>query len=261
MVRREERGQVALIVMLMSVVALALGLSVSNRTIEETRIASDEELLGEAFNYAESGVDKYLATGGTNFGDVGGSSVVEVRDIGDSNVVDFGEFVVAGRPAQFWLVGHNADGSLNFADSYDGSTIRLVVDSDFAGAVKVDLYYRSDVTSDYGVYRWGLNMGQAGVIEGFDDMLSDRVSLNMNAVANTTPVLLVVVPFGDGTNIRLEELFGGTIPRQGEEIISTGQSRRGENEARKTVRVMRRYEVPGYFLRAVTSMSGSVLSN
>lgn len=64
---KSEKGQIALIVLLVSAITMTIGLSLSRKTVTETKIQTDQELLKQAFNTAESGVDYYLGTGKTEY--------------------------------------------------------------------------------------------------------------------------------------------------------------------------------------------------
>jgi Tfp pilus assembly protein PilX len=78
LIDKRESGQVALIVLIVSAVVLTLGLSTSKRTVTENKITTEEGLLKEAFNVAESGIEYYLSTGSTAYTDVGSSGTAYV---------------------------------------------------------------------------------------------------------------------------------------------------------------------------------------
>ncbi|MDD2482862.1 MAG: hypothetical protein PHE71_01085 [Candidatus Shapirobacteria bacterium] len=57
---QSNQGQIAIIVLLASAILLTLGMSASRKTVTDTKVDTDEELLKEAFNTAESGINNYL---------------------------------------------------------------------------------------------------------------------------------------------------------------------------------------------------------
>ena len=109
-----KNGQVAIIVLLVSAVLMTLGLSLSKKSTVETKIDTNEELLKEAFNAAESGIDYYLGTGNNNYNAPGGqsSALVTTENIGGGSTLNFGEYIPVNGTEFYWLVNHNSDGSL-----------------------------------------------------------------------------------------------------------------------------------------------------
>src|SRR3989338_3351838 len=61
--RKNEKGQAFLIVVLVMVVALTVGLSVASRTVTNLRTTAEEENSQRAFSAAEAGIEKALKTG------------------------------------------------------------------------------------------------------------------------------------------------------------------------------------------------------
>ena len=67
MINKNSKGQIALVILVISAIVMTIGLSVSKKTVVETKITTDEEQLKQAFNAAESGIDNYLGTGRKTF--------------------------------------------------------------------------------------------------------------------------------------------------------------------------------------------------
>jgi len=250
---RGVKGQVALIVLVVSAVGMTLGLSLSKKAIVETKIDTDDELLRQAFNAAESGVEYYLGTGEMSYTNTEGENAeVTVTDFGSGQEISSDGFVSQNEKALFWLVGHDVDGEIDYGSHYGGDSVEIRLKDGFAGAVAVDYYYR-----DGGVYkvkRYGYNYG--GQATGFEDKTGD-VSLSLEA--GTTPLLIAVSPFFEGSEITL--LGSENFPAQGEEIKSVGRvADNSMGGVSQQVQVFHRYEVPLFMLSAVSS-GGSILSN
>ena len=247
------KGQVALIVLLVSAVVMTVGLSMSEKAVVETKIDTDEELLKQAFNAAESGIDYYLGTGEVDYSASDGSSAeVEAEDFGEGETVNFGEFVNENDSALFWLVGHDGGDDIDFGDYYEGDSVDIGVGGDFAGAVKVDYYYLDG--GEYKVKRFGFN---------YED---DRIANFTNGGGATvdtslgTPLLLAVMPIFEGTEFTFDG--SGGFPSQGEEIRAVGKvADDSMGGVSQTVKVYERYKVPLFMLEVITAVDDSVLSN
>jgi hypothetical protein len=247
MINKKEKGQVVLIVLLVSALVLTMGLSISKNTVTETKIDTDENLLKQAFNTAESGVEYYLATGKQYTSDNGNASVV-ATPIGSGSGLNSGGVVLSGKPFLFWLVDHNNSGSIG-TNKFTGTIDNICVDDSFGGGLKVDLFTFDG--SNYSVVRSGYNI-KADTVNGFN-----RINSNCTgSITVTGGMLLVVTPIGASTNISITG-SGDDFPSQGEEIVSVGQMAGGVNTK---VTVLNRFdEVPPFMLEAITA-GNSVLS-
>jgi hypothetical protein len=235
---KDQKGQVILIVMLVSALVLTLGLSASRQATVETKIDTDEEMLKKAFNTAESGVDYYLGTGITQYtADAGTSNLanLSVTNVGGGSTLASDGMVSEGNTEVFWLVNHNADGSLG--TSYNSGSVNICSPT-ASGHFKIDYFYQVG--------------GNFKVIRSYQQ---NNVSncLNNFSLAAGAPILLAVTPVGFQTSIYLTG--GGSFPVQGEEISSVGQV----GSVNTVVRVLNKYQVPIFMLDAITS-EGNVLS-
>lgn len=244
----KNSGQVVLMVLLVSALMLTLGLSVSKNTVTETKIDTDEDLLKQAFNTAESGVEYYLATGNKQYNETGSNATVTTLNIGGGNEVSSTGVVLSGEPFSFWLVNHNVDRTIG-SDRYNGNINQICVDSSFTGGIKVDLFTFNGTS--YTVNRQGYNMNGGSNVNGFT-----AVSGNCTGLINVTGgMLLVVTPIGGSTKVTIN---GDTaFPSQGEEITSVGQMNSGVNTK---ITVLNRFnEIPPFMLESIVS-GDSVLS-
>ena len=229
----KQKGQVVLMVLLASALILTLGLSASKQATIETKIDTDQELLKKAFNAAESGIEYYLGTGKTQYGtDTDGKANLNVKTLGDSERLSFGNVTLAGGIDYFWLVGHNADGSLGtnyYSVNNSGLNVCTVDGSNVT--FKIDYFYKN---------------GAAFSRKSVQQTTSGGCVTNYG-ITDGDSVLLTVTPVDRSVKV---EIRGATkFPVQGEEITSTG-SVQGVNN---TVTVLNKYDVPLFMLEAVTS--------
>jgi hypothetical protein len=247
----KERGQVALIVLLVSAIVLSLGLSVSRKTTVETKVDTDEELLKQAFNTAESSIDKYLMTGEKNYsGGVDESATVVSLVIGNGTSL-VSESLTEGKPAFFWLAGHNADGSINLAVNSGGDVLVCPVTS-FRGALKIDYYYKSGI--NYMVSRSGYNYKSAGFVTGYVDSSNDCVTVTGQGNLVTNLLLAITPIFNTGSSTVITVTRGIDFPAQGEDLTATGRVGDQTIGVSRKVRVRTGYKIPAFMLDALTTL-------
>jgi hypothetical protein len=266
---KAQRGQIALIVLIMTAVALTLGLATSKKVVTENRVNIDEEMLKEAFNTAESGIDYYLGTGKTEYSPSGSSSTakIELNDLNrNGSLVEFEGVTTEGGRTDFWLVAHDSNGNvvLNDVSNYDGDTFDICIASGFSGSVAVDYYYQDILTGSYLVKRSGYNLG--GSVSGFTNVGSvtncgdatRRVVATLSVLSK--PLLVSVMPIGSPAKITLKTENLTVFPSQGKEIVSTAVVGDASTGVRRTIRVVNKYEVPPFMYQALSSNRGSITS-
>ncbi|MBU1130470.1 hypothetical protein KKE45_04090 [Patescibacteria group bacterium] len=239
---KRQKGQVALVVLVLMAVSLSLGLSISSEVVTETKIDKDEELLKQAFNAAESGIEFYLGTGKTDYVAIDGQSVADISidDIGGSGetVLDFDEYTISGDMVNYWLTGHEEDGSLDYDNglggNFVGNSLSICLNDNFISTLKVDYFYctySSGIVSDYGVERWIYQLGSdGGVVNGATivgdngNCGTDRTGLTIDfSGLGNTPLLLSVTPLFNSARISLNG-GGFSFPSQGIMISSVGKA-------------------------------------
>jgi hypothetical protein len=251
-------GQVAIIVMLVSVLMITVGLSLSKKTTVETKIDFNEEALKKAFNAAESGIDYYLATGNKAYSstDELSAASVSTENIGGEKVLNFNEFTPANGVQFFWLVDHELNGEIG--DNYYIGTFKVCADS-FTGSMEINRYYYLSGTT-YGVERFGYNFSSTQEVNGFTSVVESCIT-PISSEGNT--ILVTVTPIFAGANIYLNG--SSVFPLQGERINSTGSAgvvfgQSGEEtKINKKLSIERRYKIPSFLLSGIVSES-SVLS-
>jgi hypothetical protein len=259
--RRQSRGQAILIVLLASAVIMTLGLSSARRTVIDTKIDTDEELLKQAFNTAESGVDYYLSTGETDYSDpdTNSSAQVTVNPIGLGTSLSSDGVVLSNTPALFWLVSHNSDGSINSSNYFTGNTVDICVDDNFSKALKIDYFYLSG--GSYKVMRKGINFSDSTEFN-FSPVGTSNKCISQSINNLDTPLLLAVTPINGSTKLIVKDLSGNNFPIQGQEITSVGRAgdvSAGSVGVNTQVKVINRYLVPPFMLDAITA-ANNVLS-
>lgn len=245
-IKSNNQGQIAIIVLLASAVLLTLGLSASRKTVTDTKIDTDEQLLKEAFNTAESGINNYLNNQQTNYTDnSGNSAVINSQSIGGGTSLVSDGIVPANTPQLFWLVNHDANGDIPAVPTYypTGSSLRIAVDPTFQAALKIDYYSKNGLV--YTVTRSGFNFHTTTTtVTGYSN-ISDKYT---DLITTNNPLLLVVTPIGAPTRLTLT---GSAIfPNQGEDITAVGTAGSGVKTQIKTRNI---YQIPSFFLESITA--------
>ncbi|HEX8923697.1 MAG TPA: hypothetical protein VF828_03110 [Patescibacteria group bacterium] len=257
-----KKGQVALIVLIISAVVLTLGLSLSKKTVTEVKINTDEGMLKQAFNAAESGIDYYLSTGTTSFESVGTTTSAKVQStpIGGASTLTFGALVDAGRTSYYWLVNHMDNGDVG-STYYSSSATRIdiCVDSGFNGGALVDYYYL-DASNQYKTKRFGYYFGASPIgnftqTNGSGTACSSNRGVRFNFGGNLpagSSLLIAVTPVSQASNISL--VGDANFPVQGEEIASTGTAGADPSSQVTTkVRENNIYTIPSFMFWPLSS--------
>jgi len=241
---KQNQGQIAIIVLLASAILLSLGLSASKKAITDTKVDINEELLKEAFNAAESGINNYINTTNVNYdaGD-GNNAVITKKDIGGGESITLSSegLVLANTNQLFWLVNHEDDGSIG--NNYYSGNITLTADNNFNGALKVDYFY-IQAGGAYKVSRFGCNYGGSNTVVGFS---SDTTNCS-NLTLTGSSLLLIVTPMGSATSLSISG--SSPFPIQGEQLTAVGTANNGVKTQIKTRNI---YQIPSFFTEAITA--------
>jgi len=243
-----QKGQVALIVLIISAISLTIGLALSERVRTGVNVSKDDEMLQRAFNAAESGIEDYVVRGNVGTYNAGDATANVVVTGTGGLVVEFGELVTADNYAYFWLAEHNANGSINTTNNYySGSNLTICYDNFSPGGFMVYYFYYSGGT--YNVYRRAYNLnGSNQAIRGAETVGASGTACSgyTNSMLfdftsyRPTPVLLVVKPIRGGSKFAVRG--NADLPSQGDLITSTGTS----GETNTTVKVMKRWDPSMY---------------
>lgn len=275
---KKNKGQVALIVLVISAVVMTIGMSISKKSVIETKITTDEELLKQAFNAAESGIDYYMGTGTTKYiaSDNQSQADITAKDIGGGGITTTTGSISLRNLEEFtWLVGHDGTGAIDYAQKFMGTGVTMCVDSTFDGSLKVDYFYR-DSANNYGVKRSGFNLVTDNRVTGYTNvaavvacpgvagMRAISLDLPINP-ATITPLLIAVKPIGDDTRIT-QVGIGGSFPNQAIQISSVGRAGNvsagaaAQTNVNQNVTIVNQYQLPGFMMDAVTA-TGNIFSN
>lgn len=242
---KNNQGQITIIVLLASAIILTLGLSASKKTVTDTKVDIDQELLKEAFNAAESGINNYMNVGSTSYnaGD-GSNATVSLKTIGGGANLTSEGLVPANTPQLFWLVNHNSDGSIGTTYYPSNTDLKISVDSAFTGALKIDYFYKSGAV--YSVSRSGVNFHATNVtVTGYPNTSSKDTTINTGAVS---PLLIIVTPLGGSTGLTISG--SSAFPLQGEELTSVGTA---NNNVKTQVKTRNIYQIPSFFTESITA--------
>lgn len=243
---KKRKGQIALIVLIISALTLTVGLALSDRVRTSVKIDKDDELLQRAFNAAESGVDSYVSRGITGYVAPDGSTAqIDINDV-TGTTVEFGEYTKKDDFAFFWLVGHNSDGTINYGQYYTGTNVSICFNNYQGGFL---VYYYGRNGADYGVIRRAYNLNGVTAIEnGLATNQSANVcggyGLGMTfdlGTDFTVPLLLVIKPINGGSKFALRGAV--SLPVQGQRISATGTSA----DVTTSVSVLKRWD-PAYYM-------------
>lgn len=239
-----HQGQIAIIVLLVSAVLLTMGLSASKKTIIDTKVDIDEELLKEAFNTAESGINNYLNNSNTNYSDSdGNSAIVTSESIGNGTSLSSEGPVSANNNQLFWLVNHNDNGSIGSVYySASSSDLTITTDNGFSGGIKIDYFYK-DATG-YHVNRFGCNYGGSNVVTGF--AATDATCKSITLTGNS--LLISVTPIGKESSITITGR--SAFPVQGQVLTSVGTV---NNNIKTQVKTRYTYQIPSFMLESITA--------
>ncbi len=237
---KRQQGQVALIVLLIMAAGLALGLATSKKVVVDTKINKDQELLKQAFNAAESGINTYIGSGnqGTNLyhsSDNSSSANVAVTTIGGNTpTVSYPGYILSNRIGVVWLVNHNLDAtrSIDWNTYYRGANVVMCA-SATTGALKLAYYAKTATT--VAVQRWVYNLSGTSLVtnglpivpaSGIDPCPSPMHQIaEVPIAAGTIPIALVAVPLNTSSMLGAANPLvsdGGVFPIQGELVTSTG---------------------------------------
>ncbi|MBU0619066.1 hypothetical protein KKD62_02400 [Patescibacteria group bacterium] len=201
-IKNREKGQVLLIVLLVTVVALTLGLGAISQSITDIKISEEEEESARAFNLAEAGIEEALRNLGVReFGwdegeDGYNVSVVEEAGFSTPQPVEQGDVIQ--------LTVNGADGRI------------IRIDWDNPAALEVIALVND--SGNYVVQRWVYD--DIGRIPGADNPVSDYT---VNFTIPTDSELLRLRPLFSDSSFTV----AGNIPDQQYRIEATGQTASG----------------------------------
>ena len=235
-VEKGERGQILLIVVLTTIVALTVGLSVASRTITNLKISKQNEESQRAFQAAEAGVEKVLQessnSGTLSFSSNGATFTTTITQ--ESGSVPFllnnGEDIVQDVGQDVWLSNYPYYTSpTNGAVSpvtirwQNGQNVCNGTGSSVTPAIEVVLLTGivSNPTVVKHVYDSCPGRISGSEVPGGAGPSIEGVSFTSSAVlSNSNMLIMKVIPLFNSVKIGIE----GNMPSQGNVIESIGSS-------------------------------------
>lgn len=256
--KKNQKGQIVLILVLMTIVGVTIGLSLISRTIQDVRISSQIEQSSRAFSAAEAGIENALKyssagtsyTGNINVGGTSSSYQSRVENIGGtaggSTLVSFG-LTDVNQSQTIWLADHTPGGDLIETPVYPlGQPISICWQTGATVPAAIITLYYKDGTNYYvvkGAYdpllvRRGSNLfrppdasGNCGV-SGYNYQVTitpSTVSGSNYQVFSSNSILLfvkVMMLYGN-SSIVARSSTTNSFPSQGKQITSVGQTTTG----------------------------------
>ncbi len=256
--KNSSSGQVLLITLLVLSVAVTIALSLIGRGTMDANMSANLEESARAFNAAEAGIEEALKTGlSTATAQVlspGLTYNVNVSMVGGAaSVYQLPKKTTRGTTETVWLTNHNADGSLNEAPAYAGSTIHVCWSSEATiPAIEMTLLYKrgssylvSKSALDPDATRAGTNkFTNSGISTpgcGISNYYSATVDFpSLGIIGGDTLLALRLTPRYVDTRFAIDP---GVIPlpQQGNQVESTGSTAGGVS--RKII-VFQQYKAP-----------------
>lgn len=268
----KENGQALLVVVLVMVVALTVGLSLTSRSIVNIRTSTEEADSQKALAAAEAGIEQALQE--YNTATIAGPFIENKTTYstaitavgGNSILVNGGNLVAQDDGIDIWLVPHNADGKPDYSTSWGNND-------------KLDIYWGDPALNDH----CGNAAIEVAVISGtqaapvlkryaYDPCNSRQGANKFSNVPGGGPYSFqgkgfkynVQINIKDGLIARVVPIYTSTaiavkgsilLPTQGFKIDSTGTSGAPDREVKRSLTFFRTYdELPTpYFMYGLFS--------
>ncbi len=231
------RGQTALVVLLLTVVVMSVGLSLSREVITDVEISRKQEESARAFSAAEAGVDEvfyqWQSSGSIPTGlDINdGTAAMETVELGANQTgFTFPAAVEDGDFAVIWLTSHDSVSGeiVETANYFDfGDQINVCWDED--AAAELILFYKDIAADDYHTKRWAYDpLSRSGFTAsgGGCRGLDNSASLNYADFEGAEiPIFMVVKVFYEEVAVGAEivAIDNSVFSSQGLSVTSVGQ--------------------------------------
>ena len=246
-----DRGQIVLILVLVTVVGLTIGLSLISRTITDIRISSQIEQSSRAFSAAEAGVETALRgeTAANTSGVItlsGATADYNIENQGGAQVEYALPYTEVDSTQTVWLMDHKIDGSLDEdGNSYPATSVLEVcwgLQEGITPALLVTFFYKDG--EEYKIAKKAYD----SVVQGNNFILADtggnycsgdfqyRTEIMPATDTNSQTDDMDIDPNSKLILMRLQPLYQATammvaprdiLPVQGKIITSIGQTETG----------------------------------
>lgn len=255
--RRKQKGEIILIILLVMAVGLTIGLSVAGRSLTDVRLSNQIEESGRAFSAAEAGIEEALKAGITSTtATYQGSTTNATYKValsslgGTASQFSFPNTILEGDTQTIWLVPNLDTGpDLSAGNQYAANTITIcwskISETATIPALEISLFYQAVDGSDK-VTRIAYDSEVSRSGNGFDNTVTTpgtctdqsstynyQVNLDFTTMPDPSPVsgnILIALrlrPVYADAKIAVIPETGITLPEQGKNISSTGQTDSG----------------------------------
>jgi len=249
-IKAKEKGQTLVAIVILMVLALTVGVVVSNRFIKSLRDISQSDSSSKALAVAEAAVERMLLLsnetleGYINFNNCGSACVLEITGVlGQKVRADVTLSFIGASNEPFQLKGEEGQVSQVSLSGYtSGSTLSVCWD-DNSSLYASYIYDQSGVIKS-NIYAYN-PVGYTGFSNGFTNASPSLGHQNcFNITAVNTPKLLRIKPFSSDPLIYVIPSGGQNLPSQGILITSTGRA----GNAIRVVKVLKATSsAPEYF--------------
>lgn len=242
-----EKGQIALIVLLIMVVVLTVGLSVASRSVTDVSLSTSKEAGIRAFNAAEAGIEEALSRAslaagsfGVTVGDI--TADVEVEEVKSVEALvernDVLEVNLAGATTSnvkiSWVKGAGEDPGCNDGEGGTSAVEIIRWREESSGNIIAQRYL-------YNAYSCSSLNSTNGFQSAFDpgggDFLSEITSFPVDGdPAGGYDRALRIRPIYNKATILVEAVLPGELPSQQYEITSEAITKTGESRVVQVTR-------------------------
>lgn len=263
MIINKQEGQALLVVVLVMIVALTVGLSLTSRSIINLRTSSEEADSQRALAAAEAGIERSIQTNtslsslfsenNTTYSTV----VTEAKGPG-TFFVNGGNLILQDDGADIWLVPHidNADGSStpNYTSPWAGTSIDIYWgtasnDCDNAAIEVSVILYDSNLTPPYKLKRYAYD---PCALRNISNNFKDTISLGPYLVEDKNLKYKASITIASGLVARVVPIYASTLlaikgngaglPTQGFTNDATGTSGSGERQVVRRILYFKTYD-------------------
>lgn len=256
----KEGGQALLVVVLVMVVALTVGLSLTSRSIINIRTSSEEADSQKALAAAEAGIERALQA--TSSAKIAGPSFSENNATYNANVTEVkgtaflangGNLALQDDGVDIWLVSHNVDGTADYANPWTGSALNIYWGDPSLGddcknaAIEVGIILGPKATASLKRYAYDPCTSRSASNKFDDTMSSGDYSVEGKKfkykaeLKNISSGLVArIVPIYASTAIAVDSAI--SLPSQGFAIDSTGTSGTGDRQVLRSITFFKTYD-------------------
>jgi hypothetical protein len=242
-----QQGQALLLVVLVLIISMTIGLSVATRSITNVRTSSEEQDSQRAFSAAEAGIERAInsSNSGTIASPIQIDTNAQIKSLtvgqlsGNQILINNGTIVSRDDGVDIWLVNHKADGTPNYASTWNGDitiywgssadTCSSSLNNNTMAAIEVVTITGTDTApASHHYYFDPCTTGSptrvstnsfTGAVSAANDWTDFRYKGTISSISSG--LLLRIIPLYADTRLGVK---GNALPVQGSIIESTGTS-------------------------------------